>query len=286
MANPIVTSLPAYVEQNQTPLLGRLLLGGKAAKLFTVQTGCKGPTAINTVEVPVYLADGGNCGWDDAQMVEMTQRTIDAKPYTVNLSFCDQKLIGKYAQNRVRYAAGEEVLPFEEELMGEVLAQTQKSLDGKLWSELNNTLTKDSSVKKVIVGADGAYADIKKVYEAIPADIAFDEDTVILCGPATYREFVNALVEKNFYHYDGKLDEAGIYFPGSTVRVIPWSPMSNTDIVAFNKKEMFYGTDLEGDSEKFDVWYSKDNQEFRIAIKMIAGVNYAFSDHIVFGAAA
>ena len=47
------------------------------------------------------------------------------------------------------------------------------------------------------------------------------------------------------------------------------------------KGNFFYGTDLEGDQEVFDLWYSKDNQEFRLAIKFNAGVQVAFPDQVV-----
>ena len=39
----------------------------------------------------------------------------------------------------------------------------------------------------------------------------------------------------------------------------------------------------EGDEEVFKLWYSDDNQEFRLAIRAIAGVQYAFSDRVVLG---
>ena len=46
---------------------------------------------------------------------------------------------------------------------------------------------------------------------------------------------------------------------------------------------MFYGTDLENGEELFDIWYSKDNREFRLAIEFTAGVQVAFQDEIVLG---
>lgn len=303
MANPVVSSLPAYVEQNQTPLIAKLAFGLDSAKLFTVQTGCKGPTAINTLTAALRPKNrsnaGGSCGWDDSNnKVTLSQRTINAMPMTANLSICDAILVGKYAQNKVRWAAGEEVLPFEEEFCNEIIRSWGDNLDYAIVNggmgygiedgqALVHQLVNDSAViKPTLAIADGAYANIQKVYEAIPADIVFDEDTTILVDNATYREFVTALVEKNLYHWDGKLDKEGVYFPGSTVKVKPFHALLKNTYFAYNKKEMFYGTDLEGDSEKLDVWYSKDNQEFRVAIKTIAGLQYAFSDHVVYAVAA
>lgn len=298
MANPVVTSLPAYVEQNRMPLIGKLALGSKVAQLFTIQTGCKGPTAINTLSARIIPSKHSGCGWETVDnTVTLSQRVIPAIPFEANISICDAQMIGKYTQNKVRWAAGEEVLPFEQEFTNEIIKNFGISLDDALVNSnelyatdednLTSILDKDSAViKPTLAIADGAYANIKKVYEAIPADIVFEEDTAILVDPATYRSFVSELVEKNLYHWDGVLSEEGVYFPGSTVRVKPWKTLAQNTYFAYNKREVFFGTDLEGDAEKFDLWYSKDNQEFRLAIKVMGGLQYAFSDHIVYAVAA
>lgn len=38
---------------------------------------------------------------------------------------------------------------------------------------------------------------------------------------------------------------------------------------------------MEGDEEKFDLWYSKDNQEYRLAINFVVGVQIAFPNEAV-----
>ena len=35
---------------------------------------------------------------------------------------------------------------------------------------------------------------------------------------------------------------------------------------------------MQNDNETFDFWYSKDNQEFRLAINFVEGVQVAFPD--------
>lgn len=299
MANPVVTSLPAYVEQNRMPLIGKLALGSKVAQLFTVQTGCKGPTAINTLTANITPYNRGEygCGWKSDSTVTLSQRVIPSMALEANIAICDAQMIGKYTQNKVRWAAGEEVLPFEQEFTNEIIKNFGTSLDFVLFyggekyltdgNQLASIIANDTAViKPTLAIADGAYANIKKIYEAIPADIVFEEDTAILVDPATYRSFVSELVEKNLYHWDGVLSEDGVYFPGSTVRVKPWKTLAKNTYFAYNKREVFFGTDLEGDAEKFDLWYSKDNQEFRLAIKVMGGLQYAFSDHIVYAVAA
>ena len=53
MANPVVNSLPAYVEQQRLPLIAKSVLGAKTASLITLQTGVKGDTAVNLVSTTV-----------------------------------------------------------------------------------------------------------------------------------------------------------------------------------------------------------------------------------------
>ena len=52
-------------------------------------------------------------------------------------------------------------------------------------------------------------------------------------------------------------------------------------IVAADAENIYFGVDMEGDEEKFDMWYSQDNQEFRLAINFNAGVQVAFPDEVV-----
>lgn len=57
-------------------------------------------------------------------------------------------------------------------------------------------------------------------------------------------------------------------------------------MLAADPENLFYGVDMADDAETFDIWYSKDNQEFRVAIKFNAGAQVAFPDQIVLSEAA
>ena len=54
-----------------------------------------------------------------------------------------------------------------------------------------------------------------------------------------------------------------------------------TKAVASYKDNFVYGVDLAGDEEKFELWYSQDNREFRLAIEFNAGVQVAYPDAVV-----
>lgn len=70
-----------------------------------------------------------------------------------------------------------------------------------------------------------------------------------------------------------------IIVPGTRVRVIPVNGLNGTKRVFISYKDNFiYGTDMEGDNEKVEFWYSQDNREFRLAIEFTAGAQIAFPD--------
>ena len=56
-------------------------------------------------------------------------------------------------------------------------------------------------------------------------------------------------------------------------------------MVAADGENLYYGFDAEDDAETLDLWYSKDAQAFRLAVKFNIGAQYVFGDEIVLSAA-
>lgn len=122
------------------------------------------------------------------------------------------------------------------------------------------------------------------MYNAIPVEVL--EGSSILIGADKFRSFIQAMVEKNYYHYDGKPMDNEIVIPGTNVRLIAVNGLNGTNkmIAGQLDKNFFYGCDMLNDEEKFEFWYSQDNREFRLAIEFNAGVQVAFPDEVVLGA--
>ena len=114
-SNPIVSGLPAYVEQHIAPLLSKSILGAKSAKLMNLLTGVRGPSALNIMSNDVVLQDASSCGWNETGSTEFSQRTLTPAYLKVNMSFCDKLLLRTALQHEVKIAAGIKNLPVEEE---------------------------------------------------------------------------------------------------------------------------------------------------------------------------
>lgn len=62
--NPIVTSLPAYVEEKKSELIAKSVLGGNSIDMFGLMTGVNGATALNLLSTEITLQDGKTCGFN------------------------------------------------------------------------------------------------------------------------------------------------------------------------------------------------------------------------------
>ena len=290
MANSyVVSSLPEYVEQRREELIAKSVMGAKTLDFINLQTGVKGPTALNLIDFDVQLqADA--CGWNEAGTSTLTQRIIDAKPFRVNMAVCDKNLYGTWAQYQVKVAAGKVAsdLPFEQDFVNGVLNGIQERVEELIWQGDGSQAGEFDGFLTILGNATSAtgttkMALVSEAYAALPCEVAGKSDVVIFVSCATFRAWMQELVAANLYHFDPKEASAMEYMlPGANVRVIAVPGMADDAAVAGRLSNFFYGTDLESDMETFDLWYSKDNREFRIDVSFIAGVQIAYPSEVAY----
>lgn len=284
-----LSSLSVYVDENKLDLIRKSVLGAKTIGYLNLQTGVKGKTKINLLETTVTFGDGATCGFTDNANTKLSQREIDPASIKINATFCDKSMQRYFMNHQVAVAAGRSTLPFEEQFVNSLVESTGVELEKAIWNGVNIGGTEykgflDFSADYTTVSkaaSETAYEMIRKGYDAIPS--ASLADTVIFLGIDKYRELAGELTAKNLYHYDPKIDEAfEMILPGTTTKVVGVPGLDGTGKgLALNVKHAFYGTDMEGDEEVFDLWYSKDNQEWRAAINFVFGVQVAFPNENV-----
>ena len=283
MANsPVMTSLTAYVEQRRLPLIKEAVLKAKSASLFNLQTDIKTSAALNLLSTAIQFGDGLACGWDEAGTQTLSQRILATGNIKINMAYCDKEMLKYWTQYQVRVAAGQKTLPFEEDFVNAVVENVKAAIETAIWQ---GDSAADGVVDVQITGAS-AYDDIMAVYNAIPEKVL--DGASILVGSDTFRKFIQELVAKNYYHYSGENLNGEIMLPGSQVKVIAVNGLNGTDKIVAGQldKNFFYGCDMMNDEEKFELWYSQDFREFRLAIEFNAGVQVAFPDEVVLGAKA
>lgn len=277
-----LSQLNVYVDENKLDLIRKSVLGAKTIDYLVLQTGVIGKTKINLLDTTVEFGDGSVCGWNEAGTSTITQREINPAPIKVNMSFCDKAMQKYFMNHQITVAAGRSTLPFEEDFIAGVIEGVGKKLEDAIWNGVNINAVQYDGFTQIITksATTGAtvYDSVRNLYNGIPS--ASLMDTVIFIGIDGFRSLAGELTAKNLYHYDPKVDEAfEMILPGTTTRVIGVPGLDGSNkAYAINTKHAFYGTDMQNDNETFDFWYSKDNQEFRLAINFVEGVQVAFPD--------
>ena len=286
-----VSALTAYVEEQRLPLIRKTVFAAPSTKYFNLQTGIKHSAALNILNTEVEFGDGATCGWDEAGSSAFSQRTLEVGNFKVNMSFCDKAMLKYWTGYDVRVAAGQKSLPFEEDFVAGIIDGVRVKLEGMIWKGVKATdgmdglltiLKAESGViKPTIATGSSIYEKTLAAYKAIPASKL--ENASIFMGVDSFRDLVLELTAKNLYHYSPEVDSAlEIVLPGTNTKVRGVAGLNGEKaIVAADGENIYFGVDMEGDEERFDLWYSKDNQEFRLAINFNAGVQVAFPDEVV-----
>ena len=291
-----LTGLTTYVDQERLPLIRKAVVGNRSAQEFYLMTGVKGSTALNLLDTEVVFGDGSTCGWTDAGSSKLSQRVLVPGAVKVNMSFCDKALLKYWMNYDVRVAAGQKNLPFEEDFVNGVIDGVKAKLEKLMWQGNTPTDAFDGIIKiaeaatlaATVTYAAGATVSsiVKDVYDKIPTAAYSKGEVVMYMGSDMYRTYIQELIANGNLVITNAMNDVpmpdSILIPGTNVRVIGVAGLDTVGKVFASYKDNFvFGTDMAGDDEKFELWYSQDNREFRLAIEFTAGVQIAYPDLLV-----
>lgn len=297
VTNFLVSGLPDYVATNRDMIIKSFGLAGTGTRgRIGIQTGVKKVAALNYLALSAVFQDGSECGFNPLDEIVLSQKNIVGAAIKVNGQICPETLLGKYAEYLVRVNAKENDLPFEQYVVDTLVAQINKNIETLIWQGdtsgtdlidgfLTQLAADASAIPATLTGIAAAYDAVKAVYFLMPEE-TLERGGAIFVDPAIFRALLNDLVVLNYYHYDmGNGNPEEILLPGTDVRVIKTPGLATTNaIVGTFADNLVYGTDMEGDNEAIDLWWSQDDRMFKYEVKWVSGVAYHFSDQIVVGA--
>ena len=308
-----VDALAAYTEQNEALLVTSSVLGAKTASLIksagNVMVGVKSAETINIMDTDAVFQAGGSCGFNASGSTSFTQRTVTVGKIKVNEALCPKDLESKYLQKALPTGSMYDSIPFEQEFTEKKAKRIAAQLETSLWqgdtTSVNVNLNKFDGLVKLVGAASGVVdANVSAfisgaplaaitaanvvsifdgVYKAIPATIVSYDDVVIVCGMDTFRTYTIALKNSNLFHYqiDVKADNEFV-LPGTTIKVVALQGLNATNkVYAMRLSNLFLGTDLLNEEEKFEIFYAKEADQVRFVSEFKMGVNFAFPDEIV-----
>lgn len=296
--NPIVTAITGYIDESRENLLAKTILGAKTPSMLRLMGGVKGKTALNLLNSDVVLQDASSCGWNPTTSNEISRKFVEPVYLGVQAEFCEKNFLDTFAAYKLRIAAGQKTLPFEEDFMADIVDHINDQVEKMVWQgDSSNTgatefdgllkIAEDESATTVdFASGSSAWAAIKEVYMNVPEE-AMKDDLVIFVGAGLYRQFIQELVAANLYHHNAQEGALEYRLPGTNTRVVAVNGLNNTEdydyIFAARLSNLIYATDMMDDKETIDFWYSKDDQVFKLNIEFMAGTQIVFPDEVVVG---
>ncbi len=309
-----VGTLADYTKENEALLVTSSVLGAKTAQLIksqgNVMVGVKSSETINIMDTDAFFQAGGTCGFNASGTTSFTQRPVVVGKIKVNEALCPKSLEAKYLQKALPTGSMYDSVPFEQEYSDKKAKVIAAQLETAIWQgdlgSANGNLNKfkgfirqslEASASIIAANAStyisgGPVASITSanviavfdaVYLAIPAKVVAADDMTIFCGQDLFRTYTVALKNANSFSYslDVKADSEFI-LPGTTIKVVAVAGLNGTNkIYASRLSNMFIGTDLLNEEERFEIFYAKEADEVRFVSEFKMGVNFAFPDEWV-----
>lgn len=290
-----VSGLSAYVQENRDNILRKVILEGDTISRMAKQLGVKTKERLHYFSLDPVIQDGKRCGFSAQGATNITEKDVETAVMKINDEWCNDDLLGKYAEYLVRFGAdaNAENLAFEQLIADELVKNINKEMEKRVWQGvkandfIDGLLTQaaaDANTVKVTLTGNSLYAKVKAVIMAIPEEIL--DDAVVFVSPANFRGLVFELLEMNNFHIAPEEIEKGeFYFPGTTIAVHKTIGLTGVDdkIYASTWGNMVYATDMMDDKEELRFWFSDDADLHRVKVKWNAGVATYFSDYVVLG---
>lgn len=315
-----VTGLAAYTKQNVDLLVKNSVFEARTQKeilaLGNVRVGVKSSEAIGRMDTDVFFQDDSACGFNASGTTTFTQRTLTVGKVKVNEILCDKDLEPYYTQQALKAGGEYTTAAFAADYSDQKAKKIAEALEVALWTAnatgsagTNGLGNKFDGIKTLITAAGGSVVNanttgfygtpatgitsttiaknaINAVIKALPAKIKGKQDVRIFCGWDVFAYLIQAYVDANLFHFapGAVIDDNSAEFivPGTSYKVIPVHGLDGLDdIYAFRMSNIFLGTDLLDEENKFWIRWSEDDENIKFTARMKVGVQFAFVDEIV-----
>ena len=295
-----LTGLNTYTDEVGGLLLSESIVKAQTPSLVYIQAGVKGTQAINLLSSSISIGDGG-CGWDttaNQSGTTFTQRNLATKLYKYQETLCPTSLRDYWAGMFLNSPASNEELPFEEQIAALKVKEIQKFVETKVWNAtvavdgfdgFYTTIDPATAGVVAVVGAtvpanNTMLTCVDEVISACPEAIRQDDDLIVFMSPANYNNYVVNLRTANYFHFSP--EEAGEEFitfhPATNIRVVGVPGLTGKNRIVLGKSSEFViGVGLMDDTERLDMWYSRDNDEVRLQGQFNLASNIAFPENFV-----
>jgi hypothetical protein len=277
----------------------------KSLEYLTMIENIKFKSNIQKQALSGVLADA-TCDFTDAGTLAMTEAVLEPKNLQVNLDLCKSTLLDSWEALQMRAGAGAPPpASFDDYVISYMAGVIADGTEGGIWlgtaagagsfqgfvgtgGYLLNA--QDATVVQVDNdgGAGTAYtaaniiANLQDLTAAIPAAVYVKEDLHIYMSPKTFRLYISAVSTLGYINAYSMNKDYDAVFEGVKIAVCPG--MRNDTMVAAQKSNLFYGTDLLSDATRItilDMAALDGSDNMRLVARYSSGVKQGIGADIV-----
>ena len=257
------------------------------------------------------IVKNATCDFDDTSTLTLTERILTPEEFQVNLELCKQDFRSDWEAAQMGFSAFDN-LPssFSDFLIAHVADKVAQRMETNIWTGTDatagqfdgfiTTLGADSDVVDVTGTASTAaniIEELGKIADAIPSTVYGSEDMTIYLPGNMYRNYIRALggFGASGLGAAGTNDQgtqwynmgSGLSFDG--IQVVHAPGLSDSDAVAAQKSNLFFGTGLLSDQNEVKVIDMADldgSQNVRVVMRFTAGIQHGIGTEVVLYATA
>jgi len=307
-----VTGLTDYIRENEKDIISSSIFSAKSISMVKVQVGIKSSEDIEIMDSSADFQVDNGCAYTTSGTTTFSRRNLAVSKIMIAETLCPEDLEAKFLQRLVQPGSTHDQLPLEKEITDRKIALIAKQLEVAVWqgdTNAGNTNRKQfdgwikiidaagtatSATAQVSISSSTVRGIFEDIYSKIPSAILGADDLVVFCGYDTFRTLMTKLTADNLYNYttDSAAANFEMMYPGTNMKIVG-VPGLNADndagaaatyknrIVAARTSNLYFGTDLLNEYEKYDVWFSQDDQNIKTLFRFKAGCQIAFPSEIV-----
>jgi hypothetical protein len=277
----------------------------KSLEYLTMIENIKFKSNIQKQALSGVLADA-TCDFTDAGTLAMTEAVLEPKNLQVNLDLCKSTLLDSWEALQMRAGAGAPPpASFDDYVISYMAGVIADGTEGGIWLGTAGgagsfqgfvgtggylLAAQDATVVQVdnSGGAGTAYtaaniiANLQDLTAAIPAAVYVKEDLHIYMSPKTFRLYISAVSTLGYINAYSMNKDYDAVFEGVKIAVCPG--MRNDTMVAAQKSNLFYGTDLLSDATRItilDMAALDGSDNMRLVARYSSGVKQGIGADIV-----
>jgi hypothetical protein len=295
-----VNNLPDFKDQSGE-IIAKGLLGAISPSLFNTHVGIKSVKTINVADMSITPVDKA-CGWNSAGDTTYTQIDLAVDKKQIQESYCIADIEDKYLQMYLKPGQDDSLQEgdsFWAQIVEQKAKQIGRFVEGKIYEATTvggdayegllfltnsaNTPAINTAATGVVPSKTTIMGIVDDLVSSLPGEAQVREDLVVIMSAGSFSAYKQAYRELNgaWNTNEGNFS-AGLVLthPGfPNVKVTMTTAAVGERVMLFSAEYVHFGTDLLSDIDNTEVFFSRDNSEFRLKGAFAYGVNISFADY-------